>query len=300
MERCVRASGGAILTETEIARVDPAAHEAIDAKGNAYRYRRLLWAADSSTLYRVIDLTNLAGRAAERIRARQRELVGKTGNDSVFTVYIAADLDKSYFARIAGPHFFYTPSLSGLSPVALDELIEGGTGFTTDKSRIVDWLKRFIDRNTFEMSFPVLRDERLAPAGKTGLIVSLLFDYSLVQHIQATGWYEEFRKLMADHIIGLLDSRIFPGLRAAVIESFTSTPLTLEKMTGNFQGAITGWAFTNNPIPAITSLPRVAASVLTPVPDTYQAGQWTYSPSGLPISILTGKLAADRIAKDLA
>ena len=52
--------------------------------------------------------------------------------------------------------------------------------------------------------------------------------------------------------------------------------------------------------PAVNSLPRVASSVLTPIPDTYQAGQWTYSPSGLPISILTGKLAADRVLKDLA
>jgi hypothetical protein len=31
----------------------------------------------------------------------------------------------------------------------------------------------------------------------------------------------------------------------------------------------------------------------------YQAGQWTYSPSGVPISILTGKLAADKAIKDL-
>ena len=50
----------------------------------------------------------------------------------------------------------------------------------------------------------------------------------------------------------------------------------------------------------MSKLPQVARSVLTPIPDTYQAGQWTYSPSGLPISILTGKLAADRVIKDLA
>ena len=35
------------------------------------------------------------------------------------------------------------------------------------------------------------------------------------------------------------------------------------------------------------------------VPDIVQAGQWTYSPSGLPISILTGKLAADRVMKEI-
>jgi len=31
--------------------------------------------------------------------------------------------------------------------------------------------------------------------------------------------------------------------------------------------------------------------------DVYQAGQWAYSPSGLPIAILTGKLAANRAVK---
>ena len=38
--------------------------------------------------------------------------------------------------------------------------------------------------------------DSLAPEGKTGLIISVLFDYSLTKHIQAMGWYDEFRKLM--------------------------------------------------------------------------------------------------------
>jgi phytoene dehydrogenase-like protein len=52
-------------------------------------------------------------------------------------------------------------------------------------------------------------------------------------------------------------------------------------------------------MPAVNSLPAVARSILTPIPGVYQAGQWTYSPSGLPISILTGKLAANRVLRDL-
>ena len=40
-------------------------------------------------------------------------------------------------------------------------------------------------------------------------------------------------------------------------------------------------------------------AIKTPIPGVYQAGQWTYSPSGLPISLLTGKIAADRVIKDL-
>jgi len=106
--------------------------------------------------------------------------------------------------------------------------------------------------------------------------------------------------LVAERVTKVLDGTIYPGLSAAVMERFTSTPLTIEKVTGNAEGAITGWAITNPVMPAVNKLPQVARSVLTPLPDTYQAGQWTFSPSGLPISILTGRLAADRVLKDLA
>jgi phytoene dehydrogenase-like protein len=145
-----------------------------------------------------------------------------------------------------------------------------------------------------------MRDPALAPAGQTGLVISSLFDYSLTKHIATLGWYDEFKQLVVDHMIRVLDASIYPGLKAAVLDSFTSTPLTLERISGNSEGAITGWAFTNDAMPAVSSLPGVAKAVLTPIPDVYQAGQWTYSPSGLPISILTGKLAADRVIKDLA
>jgi hypothetical protein len=36
---------------------------------------------------------------------------------------------------------------------------------------------------------------------------------------------------------------------------------------------------------------------VTPVPSIFQAGQWAYSPAGVPMSILTGKLAANQVLK---
>jgi phytoene dehydrogenase-like protein len=213
-------------------------------------------------------------------------------------------MDKSYFAKIASGHFFYTPSTVGLSHARLEELVAGEPGgptrFTADKARVFAWLKRFVQLNTFEISIPVLRDESLAPEGKTGLIISLLFDYSLTKHIREMGWYDEFRQTMSDYIVEVLDASIYPGLKEAVIDSFTSTPLTIERVAGTSDGAITGWSFTNDFMPAVNKQPRIASSVLTPIPDVYQAGQWTFSPSGLPIAILTGKLAADRVIQALA
>jgi len=241
--------------------------------------------------------------AVRKIQAKQRALSGKVGGDSVFTVYLTLNLTKSYFEKVASAHFFYTSSLAGLSHASSKDLRDGdgsgATGFVHDKARIVDWLERYLDLTTYEISCPVLRDPSLAPAGKTGLIISSLFDYALTKHIQEMGWYEEFRQLVSERMVQALDRSIFPGLKAAVMDQFTSTPLTIEQISGNAEGAITGWAFTNEFVPAVNRLAKVASSVLTPIPNTYQAGQWTFSPSGLPISILTAKLAADRILKDL-
>jgi phytoene dehydrogenase-like protein len=50
-------------------------------------------------------------------------------------------------------------------------------------------------------------------------------------------------------------------------------------------------------MPVINKIQNSARSVFTPIPSIYQAGQWTYSPAGVPMSILTGKLAADRVLK---
>jgi phytoene dehydrogenase-like protein len=304
LEQFTLKNSGEIRRETEITRVDPGRNQATDARGNVYQYKKLVWAADLKMLYRLVDPTSLAdSKVIKGIEARKEAMAEKSGGDSVFTLYLTVDLESAHFAQISSPHFFYTPSTIGLSQVSLDELrnddAENPARFVADRPRIENWLGRFLACTTYEISCPVLRDGTLAPEGKTGLIISTLFDYSLTKHVEAMGWYDDFRKLMSDRMIQVLDASIYPGLKAALIDSFTSTPLTIQRISGNSDGAITGWAFTNDLIPAVHSLPRVASSVLTPIPDTYQAGQWTYSPSGLPISILTGKLAADRILKDL-
>jgi phytoene dehydrogenase-like protein len=144
-----------------------------------------------------------------------------------------------------------------------------------------------------------MRDSTLAPPGKTGLIVSVLFDYKLTKYIAEMGWYEDFKSLCELCILNTLDASIYPGIKNAIIEKFSSTPLTMEKMFSNSEGAITGWAFSNHPIPAEKRIPRIMNAIRTPLPGVYQAGQWTYSPSGLPTSVLTGKLAADTVSRAL-
>jgi phytoene dehydrogenase-like protein len=85
-------------------------------------------------------------------------------------------------------------------------------------------------------------------------------------------------------------------LKDAIIEQFSFSPLSIEKRVGSSEGAIIGWSFVD-PVPVLNKIQHAGRSVLTPIPDVYQAGQWAYSPGGVPMSILTGKLAADRVLR---
>lgn len=284
---------GIISTNTEIVSVDPQRNLVTDSHGASHEYHELIWAADQKALYRNIDAEKLVDpRVRTAISNRRALIADKIGNDSVFTLFLALDLDPGYFASIASEHFFYTVSRIGQTaagPIPVDG----------DRTTIEKWLEQFFALTTYEISCPVMRDESLAPSGKTGLIVSVLFDYKLTKRIEEMGWYEEFKTFCETLIIYNLNASIYPGIMEAVLQRFSSTPITLAKVAGNTDGAIVGWAFSNDPMPAESRLPKILNAIRTPIPGILQAGQWTYSPAGLPISILTGKLAADQVIKEL-
>lgn len=296
------AHGAEILAGTEVVGVDVGNRTLRDAAGSIHPWRRLVWAADQKTLYRSVDIASVSDAGKRRgVEARRAAIAGARGGDSVYTLFLSSRLDPGYFSCIASAHFFYTPSRAGLSGADIRELAPADPAagaFTRDKARIVAWTRRYLGLTTYEVSFPVLRDPSLAPAGMTGLIVSTLMEHALHKHVHEMGWIEEYQRLCDDTIVEVLGSTVFPRLKDSIVDRFSSSPLSLERISGNADGAITGWAFTNPTIPAVHDMPKIARSVHTPIPGVYQAGQWTYSPSGLPISILTGKLAADRVLKD--
>ena len=301
LEEYIREHGGEIRTATGITSVNPAKKTVTDGSGAAYQYRKLIWCADQKALYAALTgIDALPGKTGTAIRARQALLSDKEGGDSVLTLYLTADLDKAYFGNMHAPHFFYTPDKAGLGAVPTERIRTGDGLYSRDREAVLGWVREFLRLTTYEISIPALRDETLAPEGKTGLIVSTLMDYPLAAHIREMGWYEEFKALCREAIPAALTGSVYPGLNGKITDSFVSTPLTILERTGNTGGAITGWAFTNSAIPAVSSIPGIAKAVRTTIPHILQAGQWTYSPSGFPISILTGKLAADRAIKELS
>jgi phytoene dehydrogenase-like protein len=136
----------------------------------------------------------------------------------------------------------------------------------------------------------------MAPPGKTGLIISILAEYDLFRLVREAGWLDEFTRELEDRVLKVLSGSVYPMLKDKVIERFSFTPLSIENRAGSSEGGLTGWAFQKE-MPVINKIQLAEGAVLTPIPSVYQAGQWVYSPGGVPMSILTGKLAADRVLK---
>ncbi|MFN3412197.1 MAG: hypothetical protein ACK4YF_08565, partial [Exilispira sp.] len=145
-------------------------------------------------------------------------------------------------------------------------------------------------------SIPCLKDKNMSDDNKTGIILSILTDYQLFKNVEKSGWLDQFVATIENYILDILENTIYPGIKNKIISKFSFTPLSIEKRIGSFQGSIVGWAFTES-MPVINRLLQSTKSVITPFKNIFQAGQWVYSPAGVPMSILTGKLSVDRIIK---
>ena len=140
----------------------------------------------------------------------------------------------------------------------------------------------------------MLNDSSAAPEGKSGLIVSFLFDYELTRRIEEGRWYEEFESRIKEMMIASLSESVYPELKEHIMFSFTASPLSIERNIYSSEGAIVGWSFEQD-IPIDAGMLNMKKAVLTPIPDVYRAGQWTVSPAGLPTCIMTARMAADLV-----
>jgi phytoene dehydrogenase-like protein len=289
--------GGEIRRETIITKVLAKEKRVVDQNNVSFTYENLVWAADLKTLYRITDTEGISEGARKKFETVKQRFLEKRGGDSVYTLYLEVDEPPGSFQAIANGHFFYTPSKQGLGDThwsELNSLLE--EGMASDKRHMLSWLERFLSLNTFEISIPVLKDPSMAPEGKTGLIVSILAEYDLFKAVAEAGWYEEFITEMEDRIIRILAGSVYPMLKDKVEDRFSFSPLSIEKRVGTSEGAITGWSFQEQ-VPVIHKIQQSNRAITTPIPNVFQAGQWTYSPAGVPMSILTGKLAAQKILR---
>ncbi|MBE0686143.1 MAG: NAD(P)/FAD-dependent oxidoreductase [Anaerolineaceae bacterium] len=297
LEEKILEGGGDIKLNTEIKEIIPSRSTIVDSEGNDYQYDHLIWAADLKKMYRIQNLEGLEATTTTEIAKMSDRMLAAKGAESVYILYIAVNRPISYFKQHGGEHLFYTPSSQGLGETNQNERLELLENFDKkSKQEIFDWLNKFIRLNTYEISIPALRDSSLAPEGQSGLMVSCLLDYQIIKNVEKAGWYQEFKETLEFRVIDILSETIYKNLNEDVLFKFSSTPLTIEKISGSSEGAIVGWSF-ETPVPVINKLEEIPKSVLTPIENIYQAGQWSYSPAGVPIAMLTGWYATQKIFK---
>lgn len=293
----IKEFNGELLPNTIITEIDAYKQIAVDNKNQRYEYKNLIWAADLKTFYSISKLGNLDSKIKASFEHARSQIMNSKGSESVFSLYLQVGLPLSYFSSIAHGHFFYTPSKNGLGNIhrsELNTLINNWRNI--DKNEVFSWLDRFLENNTFEISIPGLKDTSLVPDGKTGIIVSFIIKYELFNKLEEADWYNDFRKAVEDKIISVLSESVYKKLKDNVEKQFSLTPISVKNRINSTDGAIVGWSF-EAPVPVIHKIQRSDKSVLTPIKNIFQVGQWAYSPSGVPMSILTGKLAADRIIR---
>lgn len=289
--------GGEIRTGTSVTGVFPAKNFITSDNNVVCHYKNLIWAADLKTLYRIVNPENLSPEINLRFEEKKSGILGNRGAESVFTLFLQVDEPLDSFAKIANGHFFYTPSRQGLGDTHRGELNQLLLHFeTSGKEQVFAWLDKLITLNTYEISIPGLKDRDLVPPGKTGMIISFLAYYDLFKKIQEAGWLDEFIRGIEERVIGIITQTVYPMLKEKIIAQFSFTPLSIRNRIASSGGAIVGWEFQKE-MPVINNIRIADRSVLTPFPAIYQAGQWAYSPAGVPMSILTGKLAANKIIK---
>jgi phytoene dehydrogenase-like protein len=290
--------GGHLQTDTQIIEINASKQTLKDNKGQTYQYDKLIWAADLKTLYGQLDTSQLNDKTRAQIQSSKDKICARRGGDSVFTLYLGLDKPLEEFSKISHGHFFYTPSKQGLGETHLKELHTLIKNFDkASKAEVLAWLDNYCKFNTYEMSIPALRDPDLAPEGKTGLIVNFFFEYDLIMKVQEAGWYEEFKIAIEDRILNTLERSIYPGIKDSVMFRFSYTPKSIETHVGTSEGGITGWSYEQS-VPVVSNLIKIPKSVKTPIPNVLQAGQWAYSPAGIPTAILTGKYAAENLIKN--
>lgn len=130
-------------------------------------------------------------------------------------------------------------------------------------------------------------DPSMAPRGKSVIKVPLEARYDFWQSLKSGGKdaYRAAKEEVAAQVLDLLETR-FPGLGRCVEVTDVSTPLTVERYTGNWRG-LQAWMPPGNPMGAL-----LKGAFMTSLPGLdgfFMAGQWACGMIGLSTAASAGR-----------
>ncbi|SDA10455.1 NAD(P)/FAD-dependent oxidoreductase [Sphingomonas sp. NFR15] len=137
-------------------------------------------------------------------------------------------------------------------------------------------------------------DPTFAPAGKTAVACFLPTRNSAwwagLRHDDATA-YQAAKHRAAEAVIEVLGRRL-PGVRDDIEIVDVSTPATVIRFTGNWQGSMEGWLMT--PETGFGTLPQT----LPHLKRFLMAGHWVQPGGGLPSGLMTARSAVQAICRE--
>ncbi|MDR2619044.1 MAG: NAD(P)/FAD-dependent oxidoreductase [Treponema sp.] len=130
-----------------------------------------------------------------------------------------------------------------------------------------------------------------APSGCSALTVSITADtYDYWQAASKAGEYRQRKEELAEIIIDRLAEEV-PQIRDRVEVRDVATPLTYERYCGAYRGSWMTFMGKNEPMRSYPCKPRSISNL-------YFAGQRMLAPGGLPVAVLTGRQAVQRLCRD--
>ncbi len=150
------------------------------------------------------------------------------------------------------------------------------------------------DKQYADVSFHHYCYENFAPENKSIIISAFstdLEDYLFWKNLkQNPAKYKEAKLELAGKIIARIEER-FPELKGKITTLDVATPLTYERYCGAYQGA---WmSFITTP----ESKQMIHKGKIKRIKNLYLTGQWLMPSGGLPVALITGKWAIQRICK---
>jgi phytoene dehydrogenase-like protein len=138
-------------------------------------------------------------------------------------------------------------------------------------------------------------DPSMAPPGRSALVSTFSSDHSYWKELnKEPERYEAEKKEIAIKVIDQLESRL-PGISEQIEVVDVSTPMTVERYTGNWQGSQEGWLITTETFGIVMG--KGMDKTLPSLDDFYMCGQWVEPGGGVSTAAVSGRTVVKMICK---
>jgi phytoene dehydrogenase-like protein len=140
------------------------------------------------------------------------------------------------------------------------------------------------------------QDPSMAPPGKSAVVTMFMSDHSYWKELyKEPERYEAEKKDIAAKVVDQLERRL-PGIIEQVEVVDVSTPMTVERYTGNWQGSSEGWMVTTDTM-QMMMMGKGMDKTLPGLKNFFMIGQWVEPGGGVPTAAISGRGVIGMICK---